>query len=67
MTTKRRHTKKLSHGKQGDRRLIAVMGRSLEGGIDFIERMTGERLTAEEIEELRGVLPEAWLHGDEVQ
>lgn len=49
--------------KQEDRTLIALMGRSLEGVVAFIERMTGERLTTGEIEELKAVLTEAWLHG----
>lgn len=38
---------------QEDRKLIALMGRSLEGAVAFIERVTGESLTPEEIEELK--------------
>jgi hypothetical protein len=44
MAGKRRRAQKRSQSnpKQGDRKLIALMDRSLNGAIDFIERMTGE-------------------------
>jgi len=68
VSKQRRTSKRCRQGKrkQGDRKLIALMDRSLEGAIDFIERMTGERLTQEEIEELKWVLPKTWLHKDPV-
>lgn len=63
MTVRRPRGEKRCRRKQEDRTLIALMGRSLEGVVAFIERMTGERLTTGEIEELKAVLTEAWLHG----
>jgi hypothetical protein len=49
------------HGGGGQKPILRLMGRSLQGAISFIEDTTGKKLTAEDIARLKKALPEEWL------